>query len=72
MADTGMAGEELWMNWDAIGAIAETVGGIGVVLTLFYLALQIRGSNRVATFLLDLFDGFSLYGAVRVIALFGL
>ncbi|MGB1141623.1 MAG: hypothetical protein ACPG1A_12040 [Halioglobus sp.] len=37
------------MNWDAVGAIAETVGGIGVILTLFYLALQIRGSNRVAT-----------------------
>jgi hypothetical protein len=36
------------MDWDAVGAIAEAVGGIGVILTLFYLALQIRGSNRVA------------------------
>ena len=36
------------MNWDAIGAVAEAVGGLGVILTLFYLALQIRGSNRVA------------------------
>ena len=36
------------MNWDAIGAVAEAIGGLGVILTLFYLALQIRGSNRVA------------------------
>lgn len=36
------------MNWSALGAIAETVGGLGVILTLVYLALQIRGSNRVA------------------------
>ena len=36
------------MNWDALGAIAEGVGGLGVILTLVYLSLQIRGSNRVA------------------------
>ena len=36
------------MNWDAVGAVAEAVGGLGVILTLFYLALQIRSSNRVA------------------------
>jgi hypothetical protein len=36
------------VNWDALGAIAETVGGLGVILTLVYLAIQIRGSNRVA------------------------
>ena len=30
------------MNWDAIGAIAELLGAIGVILTLFYLAAQIR------------------------------
>ena len=36
------------MNWDAVGAIAEGVGGAGVILTLIYLALQIRGSNRLA------------------------
>ena len=37
------------MNWDAIGAIAEAVGGIGVILTLAYLSIQIRGSNRVSS-----------------------
>jgi hypothetical protein len=36
------------MNWDAIGAVAEAIGGLGVILTLVYLSLQIRGSNRVA------------------------
>lgn len=37
------------MNWDALGAIAEAIGGLGVILTLGYLSLQIRGSNRVAS-----------------------
>jgi hypothetical protein len=36
------------MNWDAIGAIAEVVGAAGVIITLLYLALQIRRSNRLA------------------------
>jgi hypothetical protein len=36
------------MNWEAVGAIAEGIGGLGVILTLVYLSLQIRGSNRVA------------------------
>ena len=30
------------MNWDAIGAIGEIAGAVAVVLTLFYLAYQIR------------------------------
>ena len=30
------------MNWDAIGAIGETVGAIAVIATLIYLASQIR------------------------------
>jgi hypothetical protein len=30
------------MNWEAIGAIGETVGAAGVVLTLVYLANQTR------------------------------
>ena len=36
------------MNWDVAGAIAEVVGATGVIVTLAYLALQIRDSNRVA------------------------
>lgn len=30
------------MNWEAIGAIGEIVGALGVILTLGYLAFQIR------------------------------
>ena len=33
------------MNWEAIGAVAESVGAIGVVASLVYLAFQIRQST---------------------------
>ena len=33
------------MNWDAVGAIAELAGAIGVIASLIYLARQIRQSN---------------------------
>ena len=33
------------MNWDAIAAIAELAGAIGVIASLIYLARQIRQSN---------------------------
>ena len=32
------------INWDAIGAIGETIGSIGVLVSLFYVALQMRHS----------------------------
>ena len=34
------------MNWDAVGAIAELLGAIGVVASLIYLATQISQSNN--------------------------
>jgi hypothetical protein len=34
------------MNWDAIGAIAESLGAIGVIASLVYLATQIRHSRE--------------------------
>jgi len=34
------------MNWDAIGAIGEVVGALAVVLTLAYLAVQIRQNTK--------------------------
>ena len=40
------------MNWDAIGAIAETLGAAGVIASFVYLAGQIRQSRdqmRAAT-----------------------
>ena len=35
------------MNWEAIGAVGEVVGGIGVITTLGYLAVQIRQNSNV-------------------------
>ena len=34
------------MNWDALGAIGELVGAAAVVLTLGYLAVQIRQGSK--------------------------
>ena len=34
------------VNWDAIGAVGEIVGAAAVVLSLVYLAVQIRLQNR--------------------------
>jgi hypothetical protein len=36
------------MNWDAIGAVGEWAGAIVVVATLFYLAGQVKQSQRMA------------------------
>ena len=36
------------MNWEAIGAIAEVCGALAVLMTLIYLAVQIRHQNQVA------------------------
>ena len=36
------------MNWEAVGAIGEIVGAIAVVLTLGYLAVQIRYSAKAS------------------------
>jgi hypothetical protein len=34
--------EEVDMNWEAIGAIGEVLGALVVVITIGYLAVQIR------------------------------
>jgi len=36
------------MNWDALGAIGEIVGAGGVIVSLLYLAGQVRSSARQA------------------------
>ena len=36
------------MNWDAAGAIGEIVGALAVVVTLGYLAVQVRSAREVA------------------------
>jgi hypothetical protein len=30
------------MNWEALGAIAEAMGAVGVIATLAYLSIQLR------------------------------
>ncbi len=35
------------MNWEAIGAIAEVPGALGVIATLAYLSLQIRRNSTL-------------------------
>ena len=37
------------MNWDAIGAIAETLGAVGVIASLVIFATQIRHSRAQMT-----------------------
>ena len=34
------------MNWEAIGAIAETLGTVGIIASLIYVAIQIRQNTR--------------------------
>lgn len=34
------------MSWDAVGALAEAIGALAVVISLVYLAVQIRGGTK--------------------------
>ena len=34
------------MNWDALGAIGELIGGAAVIVTLIYLAVQLRQNTK--------------------------
>ncbi len=43
---TGRERAAMEINWDAVGALAELLGGIGVIITLVYLAQQIRQNTR--------------------------
>jgi hypothetical protein len=40
-------GGVLIMNWDAVGAVAELLAAIGVIVSLIYLAGQIRLNTRL-------------------------
>ena len=37
------------MSWDAIGAVAEAAGAIGVILTLGYLSIQTRDNVKITS-----------------------
>jgi hypothetical protein len=34
------------VNWEALGAVAETIGAVGVIATLVYLSVQVRQNTR--------------------------
>ena len=34
------------MNWEAVGAMAESIGAAGVIVSLIYLALQVRQNTK--------------------------
>jgi hypothetical protein len=36
----------MWMNWDAVGAMAEMLAAMGVIVSVLYLAFQVRTANR--------------------------
>jgi hypothetical protein len=36
------------MNWEAIGAVGEVLGGLAVLVTLIYLSIQVRQNTRFA------------------------
>jgi hypothetical protein len=50
------------MNWEALGAIGEIVGAVAVIVTLRYLAVQIRGGCELERLASSwrLADGFPL------------
>ena len=37
------------MNWDAIGAVGELAGALAVLITLIYLAVQLRQNTNLAS-----------------------
>ena len=37
------------INWDAVGAVGEILGAVAVVVTLVYLAIQLRQNTRALT-----------------------
>ena len=36
------------MDWDAVAAIGEAVGALAVVVSVIYLALQVRKNTRMS------------------------
>ena len=37
------------MSWEAVSAIRQVLGSVGVILSLLYLATQVRQNNRAST-----------------------
>jgi len=56
------------MEWDAVGAIAESLGAIGVIATLIYLTSQIR-QNTKALYRTEMNTALSQWSSVRALML---
>ena len=52
------------MEWEAVGAIGEIIGAFAVVLSLLYLAIQIR-QTRINEMQTQLRDSYDSYDEVR-------
>jgi len=52
------------VNWEAIGAVGEVIGALGVIVSLSYLAVQIR-ATRVAEKRRALESQYLVYNDVR-------
>jgi len=37
------------VSWEAVSAIRQVLGSVGVILSLLYLATQVRQNNRAST-----------------------
>ena len=35
------------MNWEAVGAVGELIGAIGLFVSIFYLAVQVNQQNEI-------------------------
>jgi hypothetical protein len=55
------------MNWEALGAIGEMAGSLLVLLTLIYLAVQVRQVTEVAKILTKITNGEELEGWENVL-----
>ena len=56
------------MNWEAISAIGEIIGAIAVIVSLVYLAVQVRSSSRAtkATVFQGLHDSFAQFDLLLI------
>jgi len=53
-------------NWDALGAIGEIAGAIAVLVTLIYLAIQIKDNSELAKVQINQ-SGFEAFSRYRVL-----
>ena len=56
------------MNWEAIATISEVIGAVGVIVTLVYLAIQIRQNTAAQSAATELEKSTSYSGLHSYIA----